>query len=382
MALMDVDPRGIEIMAGKACLLQVRFNDIDLRAALILKQDMLSLGGDAALSRGAGSLKVDRTPVLLMGTVRQLSGLALKLKAQPFGLSEIGDSIEDLLEGEAAKRSFLVGDEDLLQSGNVLVMGILNVTDDSFADGGRFLEKDRAVERGLEMASQGADIIDVGGESTRPGSSGVSAELESARVLPVIRALYKEGLQHISIDTTKAEVAAKALDEGAEIVNDISGMVFDPRMPDTVSAADASAVLMHTGGTPDKMQDNIHYDDLMTTVFGYLEKAVDRAVEAGTGREKLCVDPGIGFGKTPEQNVELISRVGEFRSLGTAVMVGASRKSFIGHYLGPGVYDRLEGSIAAAVSAVMCGADMVRVHDVTETVRAVKLAGKITQWKA
>jgi len=378
---MDVDPRGIEIMAGKARLLLVRFDEMDLRAALILKQDILSLGGDAALTRSAAGLKVDRTPVLIMGTVRQLSELALKLKDQPFGLGAIADSIGDLLENAAGKRVFLVGGEDLLLVKNVLVMGVLNVTDDSFSDGGRFLAKENAVERGVEMASQGADIIDVGGESTRPGSPGVSAELESSRVVPVISALAREGVKNISVDTTKAEVAAKALDAGAGIVNDISGMFFDPAMAETVSDSGASAVLMHTAGKPDRMQEDTDYEDLLGSVYAYLMKAVDGAIAAGIARENLCVDPGIGFGKTPEQNLELLGRVGELRSLGTAVMVGASRKSFIGHYLGLEVADRVEGSLAAAISAVMCGADMVRVHDVTETVRAIRLTEKIRQWR-
>ena len=382
MARMDVDPGGIEIMEGKSRHLLIRFDNIDLRAALILKQDMLSLGGEAALSRHAAGLTVDTSPVILMGTAKQLLRLVKKLGDQPFGLDKIGNSLEILLEENFRGRSFVVGDRDLLEDNNVLIIGVLNVTEDSFSDGGRFLEKEKAVQRGMDMLSEGADIIDVGGESTRPGSKSISVETEASRVIPVIQDLAKAGVQYISIDTTKADVARKALDAGATIVNDISAMTFDQEMPKVATDSEASVFLMHTRGSPETMQEQTEYEDLMGEVYNYLDQAVHRATGAGIGKERICVDPGIGFGKTTEQNIELIGRVGELRSLGTAVMVGASRKSFIGDILDLDVHERLEGSLAAAVASVMSGADMVRVHDVAETLKAVRIAQRVAEWKA
>ncbi len=371
MALMGVDPVGIDIMEAKSRHHLIRLDDIDLRAALILKQDMLSLGGEAALSREAAGLHIRQTPVLLMGTTRQLRGLVSKMKGQPFKLADLSGSIEELLDKVDNGSRYVVGGQDLLSGGRKAVVGILNVTKDSFYDGGKYAERDSAVARGMEMAAQGADIIDVGGESTRPGARPVSAKEEIERVIPVIRDLKAEGVKRISIDTTRSEVAEKAIKEGAGIVNDISGMTFDPRMLHVAAASEASVILMHTRGRPETMQEDLVYDDLMGEVCSCLENAMDLAMDEGIPVERICLDPGIGFGKSPEQNLELISRIGELRSLGAAVMVGASRKSFIGALTGADVEHRMPGSVGAAVAAALKGADMVRVHDVAETVQAM-----------
>jgi dihydropteroate synthase len=371
MALMGVDPVGIDIMEAKSRHHLIRLDDIDLRAALILKQDMLSLGGEAALSREAAGLHIRQTPVLLMGTTRQLRRLVSKMKGQPFKLADLSGSIEELLDKVDNGSRYVVEGQDLLSGGRKAVVGILNVTKDSFYDGGKYAERDSAVARGMEMAAQGADIIDVGGESTRPGARPVSAKEEMERVIPVIRDLKAEGVNRISIDTTRSEVAEKAIQEGAGIVNDISGMTFDPRMLHVAAASEASVILMHTRGRPETMQEDLVYDDLMGEVCSCLENAMDLAMDEGIPVERICLDPGIGFGKSPEQNLELISRIGELRSLGAAVMVGASRKSFIGALTGADVEHRMPGSVGAAVAAALKGADMVRVHDVAETVQAM-----------
>ena len=377
---MGVDPTGIGIMEGKSRHILVQMNEVDLRAALILKQNLLSLGGDAALRREAAGLTVKTTPVLLMGTLLQLHRLTQKLMSQPFGLSELADSLSALLHGIDEGSSFLVGDRDMLGSGKAAVMGILNITPDSFSDGGQCLDTEKAVSRAVEMKAQGADIIDVGGESTRPGSRPVDEEEESRRVLPVIEALVREGVSAISIDTTRSEVARQALEAGATVVNDISAMTFDPEMLSVIRSAGASVVLMHTRGRPENMQKDLDYVDLLGEVNTYLGNAVDRALGAGIPRDKICVDPGIGFGKTPEQNLELIGRITELKSLGTAIMVGASRKSFIEALSGAGLDQRVPGSIAAVTAAVLKGADLVRVHDVGETVQAVKIAAGIREY--
>lgn len=368
---MGVDPVGIDIMEGKSRHHLIRLDDVDLRAALILKQDMLSLGGEAALCREAAGLDIRQTPVLLMGTTRQMRGLVSKLGGQPFKLADLSRSIEELLDTIDNGSRYFVKGQDLLSGGRKAVVGILNVTEDSFSDGGKYAERKSAVARGMEMAAQGADIIDVGGESTRPGARPVSAKEEMKRIIPVIRDLVAEGVNNISVDTTRSEVAEKAIQEGACIINDISGMTFDPRMLHVAAASEASVVLMHTRGRPETMQEDLVYDDLIGEVCSYLEGAMDLAMGEGIPAERICLDPGVGFGKSLEQNLELISRIGEFRSLGAAVMVGASRKSFIGRLTGADVEHRMPGSIGAAVAAALKGADMVRVHDVAETVQAM-----------
>ena len=358
-------------MEGKSRHHLIRLDDVDLRAALILKQDMLSLGGEAALCREAAGLAIRKTPVLLMGTTRQMRGLVSKLGEQPFKLADLSRSIEELLDNIDNGSRYVVRGQDLLSGGRKAVVGILNVTEDSFSDGGKYAERESAVARGIEMAAQGADIIDVGGESTRPGARPVSAKEEMENVIPVIRDLVAEGVNSISVDTTRSEVAEKAIQEGACILNDISGMTFDPRMLHVAAASEASVILMHTRGRSETMQDDLVYDDLMGEVCSYLEGAMDLAMGEGIPAERICLDPGIGFGKSIEQNLELISRIGELRSLGAAVMVGASRKSFIGRLTGADVEHRMPGSISAAVAAAMKGADMVRVHDIVETVQAM-----------
>lgn len=371
MIFMGVDPVGIDIMEGKSRHHLIRLDDVDLRAALILKQDMLSLGGEAALCREAAGLDIRETPVLLMGTERQMRGLVTKLAGQPFKLAELSQSIKELLDNIDSGSQYVVRGQNILTGGRKAVIGILNVTEDSFSDGGKYAARESAVARGIEMAAQGADIIDVGGESTRPGARPVSAKDEMEKVVPVIRDLIAEGVNNISVDTTKSEVAEKAIHEGASIVNDISGMTFDPRMLPVAAASGVSVILMHTRGRPDTMQEELIYDDLLGEICSKLEGAMDLAIGEGIPAEKICLDPGIGFAKSLEQNLELISRIGELRSLGTAVMVGASRKSFIGRLTGEEVEDRMPGSIGAAVAAALKGADMVRVHDVAETVQAM-----------
>jgi dihydropteroate synthase len=291
---------------------------------------------------------------------------------------------------ERAVDAWLDGPDDLPLGGRhaalptgtrTVVQGVLNVTPDSFSDGGTFLGDDGdlapAIAAGLRMAADGAGIIDVGGESTRPGAEPVSEELELARTVPVVRALAERGIV-VSIDTTKAAVARAAVDAGAVIVNDVSAGRMDPELLPTVADLGVAYVLMHMQGTPRTMQRDPTYTDVVAEVFDHLAVGLGRLRAAGVDPERVMVDPGIGFGKTLEHNLALLHRLRELTSLGRPVLVGASRKSFIGHLTATtDPADRLEGSLAAATLAVAGGARIVRVHDVVQTVRSVAVADAV-----
>jgi dihydropteroate synthase len=259
-----------------------------------------------------------------------------------------------------------------------LVMGVLNVTPDSFSDGGRFLDHEAAVTHGIRMAEEGAAILDVGGESTRPGSDAVTVEEEVARVIPVIKRLAAEVVEvPVSIDTRKPQVARAALDAGAVVVNDVSG-AREPGMLDVVAASGAGLVLMHMLGEPKTMQVEPRYEDVVREVRAYLAERLEAAEAAGIDRDRLAVDPGFGFGKTYEHNLELMRDIDRFLDLGVPVVVGPSRKSFIGTALGDApVAERLEGTIGAAAWMAGRGAHVVRVHDVGPVVRALRVVDAI-----
>jgi len=260
---------------------------------------------------------------------------------------------------QARGRSIVLGER-------TIIMGILNVTPDSFSDGGRFFSRDAALEHALSMVETGADIIDIGGESTRPGSDPVPAEEEISRVLPVIEAIRKNSDVMISVDTYKSKTAEAALLAGADIINDISGFRFDAEMVHVASRFGAGVVTMHIKGTPKDMQLNPSYDDLIGEIKEYLASSVRLLEEAGVGRSQIVIDPGIGFGKTAEDNLKIINRLGEFSSLDLPILVGPSRKSFIGKILDLPVDRRIFGTAGAVAAAIMKGAHIVRVHDIRE----------------
>ncbi len=259
-----------------------------------------------------------------------------------------------------------------------LIMGIVNVTPDSFADGGRYLEPAAAVRQARALAAEGADLLDVGAESTRPGSPGVSADEERVRLLPVLERLLDDPPCPVSVDTSKPEVAEAALALGAHMINDVTALAGGPEVARLCALHGAGLAVMHMQGTPRTMQADPHYDDLLAEVRDGLRAAVVAAENAGVASECLCVDPGIGFGKTADHNLTLIKRLDAFRSLGKPILVGPSRKSFIGALLDriPPA-ERLEGTLAACVMAVAAGAHIVRVHDVAAVRRAVRVAEAI-----
>jgi dihydropteroate synthase len=258
------------------------------------------------------------------------------------------------------------------------IMGILNVTPDSFSDGGVHFDKSAAIESALRMIEDGADIIDIGGESTRPGSDPVPLEEELRRVIPVIDALSARVSAPISIDTYKAEVARNALSAGAAVINDISGLRFDPEMPEVVAEHKVPVIIMHIKGTPRDMQVNPVYDALIPEILDYLRESMELAEKSGVKRDMIIIDPGIGFGKTFDHNLEIINNLNEFTVLGNPVLIGPSRKAFIGKILGDAPSgERIEGTAAAVAVSIMRGANIVRVHDVKEMAKVAKVVDAI-----
>jgi dihydropteroate synthase len=278
---------------------------------------------------------------------------------------------------ERTEHTIRFADGGSLQLGRLTrVMGVINVTPDSFSDGGRHADAGSALEAAAKMVESGADIIDVGGESSRPGASAITAEEEARRVLPVIDGIKKRLDVRISVDTTKAAVARRALEAGADMINDITAL-RDPAMLPLAVESGAPVVLMHMRGTPRTMQLDTHYDDLLASVSGFLRDCSESAVAAGLSDDKIIIDPGIGFGKSAEGNLAILERLHVLNRVGKPILIGASRKSFIGAVLDLPVEDRLEGSLAVAAYASAAGAHIIRAHDVGATVRVTRMIDAI-----
>lgn len=379
MKKIGVDAKGIELMSKKAVSRVIKLENVDLKLALILKQEMLSLGGEAALTKNAILLDCQTTDVLLMGSLKHYQRLISKLQSQYFGLSEVGNKIGEVLNNFDKEEFKLVcGDYQFDLSRGILIMGILNVTQDSFSDGGLFDEPQKAVERAFQMKEEGADIIDIGGESTRPGAKPCSVEEELKKVVPVVKRLIEENIAlPISIDTYKSAVARACLEEGAQIINDISALRFDSRMAEVVAEYKVPVVLMHLQGTPQNMQENPHYECVVSEIILFLRQRIEAAIDSGIDKEKIIIDPGIGFGKTVEHNLEILKRLREFKSLGRPILIGTSRKSLIGKVLNLPVEERLEGTATTNVVAVLNGANIIRVHDVLAMNRVAKMVDAV-----
>ncbi len=382
LAATGCTPEGLAKMALKLRHYAIKLEGVSSPAANILKQEMLSLGGEAAIQREALVEPKAKGNVILMGTVRQLRELSRKLKPQPFGLKALAEDLPQLLKNlEQTEFVIPLRKGDLVLKDRPLLMGIVNVTPDSFYDGGKFAETGAAIKQALKLAADGADILDLGGESTRPGSDPVPIEEELKRVIPVIEAITEKISVPISIDTRKSEVARKALAAGAAMVNDVSALGFDPELAAVAAEAKAPLILMHIQGTPKDMQQDPHYDDLFGEIIAFLRERIERAKAAGLSEELILVDPGIGFGKTVAHNLELIRDLWRLRSLGRPIVLGHSNKSFIGKVLNVEKDDRAEGTAAAAVAGVLAGAHILRVHDVAYCRRFVEMAGAIRAGK-
>ncbi|MDP2959847.1 MAG: dihydropteroate synthase [candidate division Zixibacteria bacterium] len=288
-----------------------------------------------------------------------------------------GKKLNQIKEEKASEYFLEFRNRKLNLSSRPHLMGVLNVTPDSFSDGGRFYKLDEAIKQGVSLAEEGADIIDVGGESTRPGSEPVPIEEELKRVIPVIEELAKRTEVPISIDTYKSKVAKEALDSGAQMVNDISALRFDPEMKNVVAYYRIPVALMHIQGTPRNMQENPFYENVVEEIKDYLKESIKIAKDAGIEEEKILVDPGIGFGKTLEDNLKILRNLKEFTDLGRPLLIGVSRKSFIGKILDLPVEERLEGSLSALTVCIMSGANVLRVHDVKKSKRVARLVDAI-----
>lgn len=370
------DRGGSTLMAAKAVHRLIKLSGLKPKQANILKQEMLSKGGEAAVSRGVVDNSVEYTDVLLMGTVRQYEAVIKKLKFQPFGLAALADEVKEVLnnlEGRRTRKLDCRG-KVLSLGERTLIMGILNVTPDSFSDGGRFNDLDRALEHARRLVADGADIIDLGGESTRPGHTPVGLEEELRRVMPVLELLVKEIEVPISVDTFKAEVARQALEMGAHIINDQWALRADPEMASVAARYDAPVIIMHN-------QQGTDYQELMGDMVRYFRESIAIAEQSGLSREKIIIDPGIGFGKTLEQNLETMRRLRELGCLGLPVLLGTSRKSLIAKTLNLPPEQRAEGTAATVTLGITHGADIVRVHDVKEMARVARMTDAMVRRK-
>lgn len=381
MEKLNVHPGGFNIMSLKFRYFQMNLEQVDNRAAAIIKQEMLSLGGEAVVSEEVSRFHMGCSSALLLGTEKIFSQLTQKLDScsYPYGLQEVSKAIHQTIENYKADsfKIFFADGSSWETSRKTYMMGILNVTPDSFSDGGQFFSRENALRRAEELIKEGADIIDVGGESTRPSSEPVEIEEELRRVIPVVQAIKKQLQAKVSIDTYKEKVAKEAMEAGADMINNISGFTFDPKIASLAAREKVPVVLMHIKGKPATMQDNPQYDDLMSEIVSFLRNSIKIAAEAGVKSDRIIIDPGIGFGKKVEHNLEILKNLKTLKSLGHPILAGLSRKSFIGHILQADTSERLEGGLAAAAIAIFNGASILRVHDVKEFSKAARMADAI-----
>lgn len=374
IAGIGAHPDSLPIFSNKASILPFKLFKVRTPAANIIKQEMLAAGGDAVTPAGTVVCAEKYVDILLLGTKKQYSLLFGKLeRMQYFGIPEIVKELRVALASKTPGTDLADGRSITYE--HMLVMGILNVTPDSFYEGSRVAGIEAVIKKAEQMLEDGADILDVGGESTRPGSDSVGSSEEMARVVPAIAALRRHFPKAIlSVDTYRSATASAAIGAGADIINDISALEADKNMLDVVVQNNVPLILMHMRGTPKNMQQSCAYTDVVEEVANYLYQRAQLLQERGVGYNKVILDPGIGFAKNVQQNLLLMRDLGVLASFGYPVLLAASRKSTIGAVLGGvGAEARLEGTIATSLQAVYAGAHMVRVHDVKENVRAIRM---------
>jgi dihydropteroate synthase len=377
---IGVEPYGIASMGTKMSHLNLLIEGLKPKVANIIKQEMLSLGGDAAVSRGSVDCSIEKTDVLIMGTGKQVLRFIEKVALQPFGLKAIASDLRELLRN-LSKESFQLKTprRAIELARRTLIMGVINATPDSFSDGGTINSEEEGLRQAMKLLGEGADILDVGGESSRPGAEPVPLREELRRVVPLIRRIARETGIPVSIDTTKAEVARQAIDAGAEIINDITALRGDGRMAKVAASAGVPVILMHMRGTPSTMQkEDLSYGSLIGEIRDFLEDRIEKASSSGIQTDNLVIDPGIGFGKNVDDNLRLLRHLGEFKALGRPICVGVSRKHFTGKITGvTRPAERIEGTAAAVTAAILNGANIIRVHDVGIMKRVAAMADAI-----
>ncbi len=369
----------LEIFERKAQIIPLRIFNISSPTANIIKQEMLSLGGDAVIHKNVIDCKIEKSDVILLGTKKHYELLIKKMENNNyFDIPRVLQELKEYLTKEKLKKIVSPWGR-VLSLNRTLVMGIINVTPDSFYSGSRKMQIDEILRTVEDMIINGVDIIDIGGQSTRPGSEPVSVEEEISRVIPAIESIRKNYSDIIlSVDTYYSQVAELAIDRGADIINDISAFRFDNNLVKVIAKYKVPYVLMHMKGTPKDMQKNPYYDDVIREIMEFFEERINYAKENGVDSEKIIIDPGIGFGKRYEDNLEIMARLKEFKSLKKPILIGASRKSFIGRALSDlPPEERLEGTLGITALCVLNDVDIVRVHDVKENKRVIKVLEEI-----
>jgi dihydropteroate synthase len=378
---IQVDQGRIQEMLPKMIHMNIIIEEIEVTVANILKQEMISVGGDSAVGCGKSGNSITKTDVIVMGTLEHINRFVEKSARQSFELRLISERIVEIINSHFLDSVLLRTSRRTINlAERTLIMGILNLTPDSFSDGGRFTAPEKAIEEGIRMVGEGADMIDIGGESTRPGSEPVSLDEELRRTIPVVQGLAKRIDIPLSIDTMKAGVAYEAIAEGVEIVNDISSMRHDSDMAKVVANAGAAVILMHMRGTPKTMQaGDLSYRSLRSEIITFLQEHMENARVKGIEPDQIMVDPGLGFGKTAIDNLRLIKHLTELKVLGRPIVTGVSRKSFIGYFSGGSPHERLEGTAAAFTAAIMNGSRVIRVHDIAAMKKVAIMADALNK---
>ncbi len=371
---IKVEPASIRYFTVKDRIHFLFFEQTANQLCNIIKQDMISAGGDAAVSREVGRFIKGKSNLLLMGTEKQLNIFVEKSCSQPPTIKKIGQNVQTLLNSlNAGDLKFKIKNRTYNCKNKIYIMGIMNITPDSFYDGNKYNNYRDALSGIREMIKQGADIIDIGGESTRPGSEKITAKEEIKRVLPLVKFIKKNYKVPVSIDTYKSEVARAVLSEGADMINDISGLRFDPKTAGVIAKHKASVVLMHIKETPKTMQKNPQYSNLICEIKDYLSGSIKIALDNSIKFNNIIIDPGIGFGKSAEHNYIILKRLNELKALSRPILIGLSRKSLIGKVLNNEAKSRLNGTIALNTLSIVNGASIIRVHDIREHKEVKKL---------
>ncbi len=372
---IDIADGDIEKTADQFLYSTIKLEGVDTRAANLMKTCIETLGGALAMRKEAEEFTVRETDIIISGSRHTLSLLATRLRGEPFGLDGIAAEIDACISSGARLMSW--GDRVLDFTRKTYVMGILNCTPDSFYPASRNETLREAMKSAREMIGAGVDIIDVGGESSRPGSDPIEPEEEIRRVIPVVQAIRRESDIMISVDTRRKEIAERALDAGADIINDISGLKRNEELARLLARRKVPVVLMHMRGTPKTMQKQVSYKNTISEILRELQPSIAAALGAGIAPEMIIVDPGIGFGKRAQDNVRIIRELASLKSLNFPILIGLSRKGFIGEILDRPVEKRLIGTVTANTLAIINGANIIRVHDVGDAVEMVKIIDSV-----